>query len=100
MGVNRKMKIYKTTRCVTYWDVNEEDFLNYLKRKNPNDEDIQKVTNLKELIKEFGDLNEFDIELNQYINSDTCRIIGIPYSSNYYYDNYLDAYNEIEYGVH
>ena len=52
------MKIYKTTRCITYWDVNEEDFLNYLKRENPNDEDIQKATNLKELIKEFGDLNE------------------------------------------
>ena len=94
------MKIYKTTRCITYWDVNEEDFLNYLKAENPNDEDIQKATNLKELIKEFGDLNEFDIELNQYINSDTCRIIGIPYSSNRYYDDYADAYDEVEYGCH
>jgi len=93
------MKIYKTTRCVTQWDINEEDFLKFLKADNPYDEDIQKAENLEELIKEFGSIDEFDIELNQYLNSDTSKM-HIFNSSNHYYDNYNDAYDEMEFGIH
>lgn len=93
------MKIYKTTRCVTQWDVDEEDFLNFLKAENPHDEDIQKAENLEELIKEFGDIDEFSVELDKYLNSDTCKM-DIFNSSNHYYDNYCDAYDDMEFGLH
>jgi hypothetical protein len=93
------MKIYKTTRCVTQWDVDEKNFLNFLKAENPHDEDIQKAENLEELIEEFGDIDEFCVELDKYLHSDTCKM-NIFYSSNHYYENYGDAYNEIEFGIH
>jgi hypothetical protein len=99
MGVNNKMKIYKTTRCVTQWDVDEKDFLNFLKTENLHDEDIQKAENLKELIEEFGDIDEFSADLDKYLNSDICKM-DIFSSSNHYYDNYIDAYDEMEYGLH
>ena len=44
------MTIYQTVRRVYAYDIDENDFLQYLKKTNPDIEDIQKTNSLRELI--------------------------------------------------
>lgn len=90
------MKIYRTTKKVDEFDIDEKDFLNYIKQENLEDEDIQKINNIDKLIKEFGHIDEFSLELDMYLFNKTNRCFN---SSISYYDNYNEAYDDMEWGT-
>ena len=93
------MRIYKTTHCITQWDMDDADFLLFLKKTNPNDEDIQQATSLKEIIKEYGCINEFAGELDTYLTAERHEM-EIVEGVNNYFEDYSDAYYNMVYGHH
>lgn len=96
------MTIYQTVRRVYAYDIDENDFLQYLKKTNPNDEDIQNANNLRELIDMCGCLDEFCGELDFYLFNKDIRekTEYITDSSSSYYEDWEDAYKEMEFGIH
>lgn len=95
------MKIYKTTRKVEQFEIDENKFFNWLKKKYPEDRDIKDLNSIEELKKEFGGISEFSEELEQYLifmeNKDESKILD---KSSTFYDNYEKAYDDKEWGVH
>lgn len=96
------MTIYQTVRRVYAYDIDENDFLQYLKKTNPDYEDIQKANSLRELIDMISCLDEFGGELDTYLfnkemHEETEYITDSPSS---YYEDWEDAYNEMEFGIH
>lgn len=88
------MKIYKTTRKVEEIEVNDEEFLAYLKKQNPEDDAIQNAQTLDDVFAEYwidefgGDYEECAKEIHEH----AC--------SNGYYLGYDEAYDDMEFGVH
>ena len=91
------MKIYKTTRKVEQFEIDENKFFNWLKKKYPEDRDIKDLNSIEELKKEFGDISEFSEELEQYLIFIESKILD---KSSTFYDNYEKAYDDKEWGVH
>ena len=93
------VKLYKTTRKVEKYIFDEEDFLKWLKEENSNDNDIQELQTFNDIEKEWG-ISEFDGELDEYLSDYCNREKKTLDSSISYYDNYEDAYDEKEWGIH
>lgn len=91
------MKIYKTTRKVEQFEINENKFFNWLKKKYPEDRDIKDLNSIEELKKEFGGISEFSEELEQYLTSIESKVLD---KSLTFYDNYEEAYDDKEWGRH
>lgn len=90
------MKVYRVTRKIEAFEVDEEALLNRIKKCDcDNDEDIQNANSMKELIKLFGSLNDFDAEVEDF-----CKEGEIVIDSVLYEDNWGEAYNIIEWGDH
>lgn len=93
------MKIFRAVRKVESFNIDEKKFLEWLKKENYCDKDIQESNSLNELIEIFGGLGDFDADFDKYfyeINADP-KILDSSYS---YYDNFSDAYQEKEWGMH
>ena len=88
------MEIYKVEKRMIEYEINENEFLNFVKSKHPNDIEVQNIKTYKELISLFGCLDEFEVELNKFlIDTDSELITKIDY----YFDKDDDAwriYNE------
>ena len=88
------MKIYKTIRKVEVIEVNDDEFLAYLKKQNSEDEAIQAAQNLDDVFAEYwidefcGDYEECAKETHDY-----------AYYNGYYLDR-DEAYNDMEFGIH
>lgn len=88
------MKIYRTERMVTEYEVNEEEFLTFLKVNNPDDEDIQNAQTFDDLLKGYS-LDDFSDELSLFAGGGDV----ISYH-NMFHDNYDEAYDDMEFGIH
>ena len=96
------MTIYQTVRRVYAYDIDDNDFLQYLKKENSNDTGIQKTNNLRELIDDFGCLDEFCGELDHYLFKKDMseKTEYITDNSSSYYEDWGDAYREMECGIY
>ena len=92
------MEIFKTTRKIEKFNLDENDFFNFLKKNYPDDESIQELNSFNELINKYS-LWEFDEELEEYFST---KNIEMTLTDSYisYYNEYYDAYNEMEWGIH
>ena len=88
------MKIYKTTRKVEEIEINNEDFLAYLKKYNPQDEVIQNAQTLDDVFAEYW-IDEFGGEFEEYAK----KTHECDYHSGYYLDH-DEAYSDMEFGIH
>lgn len=93
------IKLYKTIRKVEQYTLDEEDFLKWLKKENSNDNDIQSLKTFDEIEKKWG-VGEFDGELDEYFSLYYDKEKKLLDGSFSYYDNYEDAYTEMEWGTH
>lgn len=96
------MTIYETVRRVYAYDIDENDFLRFLKKIHLSDSDIQKASSLRELIDDFGCLDEFGGELDLYLFQKDMneKAEHMTDSSSSYYEDWEDAYRDMEWGVH
>lgn len=88
------MKIYRTERMVTEYEINEEEFLTFLKVNNPDDEDIQNAQTFDDLLKVFC-LDDFSDELSLFAEGGDV----ISYH-NMFHNDYDEAYDDMEFGIH
>ena len=93
------INLYKTTRKIELYNFDEEDFLKWLKKENPNDSDIQELKTFNDIEEDWG-IGEFNEELDEYFSDYCNREKKLLDSSISYYDNYGDAYDEKEWGMH
>lgn len=93
------INLYKTTRKVEHYTFNEEEFLKWLKKENPNDSDIQNLKTFDDIEKEWG-ISEFGGEIDTYLSDYCIKGKELLDSSISYYDNYGDAFDEMEWGIH
>ena len=90
------MKVYKVTRKIEVFEVDEKDLLNRIKECDcSNDEDIQNANSIEELVENFGSLSDFDAELEDF-----CEDGKIIVESVLYEDNYNEAYEIFGWGIH
>ena len=102
------MKIYLTTRKVEEIEFDEDNFINYIKHNNPDDENIQNISSgketydsseeelydkwsylsLNELFEDYYALFPYKIKKNTMVQNENCHI------------NYEDAYQDMEWGLH
>jgi len=87
------MKIYRTERMVTEFDINEKKFLEFLK-KNDSDEVIQNAQTLDDVLEEYV-IDDFDYELSLFTKDGNV----ISCYSGLYYDC-EDALSDMDFGVH
>lgn len=88
------MKIYKATKKIEVFDIDENDFFNFIKKENPDEKDIQNKNSWKELIEDSFKAGDFGDELNKYTLDKEKKILYyMPYNN--YYDNYCDAYDNV-----
>ena len=87
------MKIYRTERMVTEFDIDADDFLAFLQR-NDSDEEVQKAKTLDELLEVYT-LDDFEDELSLYSSGGDV----ISYH-NCFYDNQEEAYEDMDFGIH
>ena len=83
------MEIYKVEKNIIAYDINENDFLNFLKSKYSNDEQIQDIKTYKELISLFGCLDEFEFELNEFLINTNNELMK---KIDYYFDEEDEAW--------
>ena len=88
------MKIYKTTRKVEEIEIDDEEFLAYLKKKDPEDEAIQNAQSLDDVFAEYW-ISEFGEEFDECAK-ETCE----HDSHSGYYLDYDEAYQDMEFGIH
>ena len=93
------MKVYKVVRKFHEYDIDDNDFLKFLKEENPDDEDIQNATNLREVIDRYGCIDEFDGDLERYIYISGSKKQKMD-SWVAFYEDIDDAQSDMEYGVH
>lgn len=95
------MKVYRVTRKIEAFEVDENDLLNHIKECDySNDEDIQNAESMKELIENFGSLSDFECEA-EYFCDDKNLIGGRPMIQSLLYEDDFDtAYDIMEWGVH
>lgn len=91
------MKLYRTERKVYKFELDKKEFLKFLKRIEPNDEDVQKAETFDDLLKIFT-LDDFEEELTVFLDTYYSQHIYASHTS--YYDNADDAYEDMEYGIH
>lgn len=87
------MKIYRTERMVTEFDIDADDFLAFLQR-NDSDEEVQKAKTLDELLEVYT-LDDFAEEVSLYTGGGDV----ISYH-NSFYDNIEEADSDMEFGIH
>lgn len=87
------MKIYRTERMVTEFDIDADDFLAFLQR-NDSDEEVQKAKTLDELLEVYC-LDDFSDELSLFTEGGDV----ISYHNSLYND-YDEAYDDMEFGIH
>lgn len=89
------MKIYRTTRQVEEIDVKDEVLLGLIQMYNLNDREIQEARDLKELFDLYENINEFSPELDILLPQGE-----VVESTRTYYEDYDDAYHDMEFGIH
>lgn len=96
------MKIYKTTRKVDEIEIDEKDFIDYLKHQYPEDEDIQALTDDEEEIFDTWYHLSLDEAFEEYYECQKNKIKEKTIASNdgSYYPWYEDAYQDMEWGIH
>lgn len=92
------MEIFKTTRKIEKFNLDENDFFNFLKENYPDDESIRELNSFNELINNYS-LWDFDEELEEYFSTKNIEMT-LTHSYISYYNEYYDAYNEMEWGIH
>lgn len=90
------MKVYRVTRKIEVFEVDEKDLFNHIKECDcSNDEDIHNATSMEELIDNFGGVNDFENELEDFCNN------GEIIADSVLYENDFDeAWNIFDWGVH
>lgn len=91
------MKIFKTTRMVEKFEIDENDFLKYLKENFPNDEDIQEIKSIDEIEKDWG-ISEFDAEIEEYCIKNKIKK-SLLNGHIFHYVDYDEAYEDMEWGI-
>lgn len=89
------MKIYKTTRQVEEFDITDEVLLKLIQTYNLDDKGVQEARDLRELFDLYEDMNEFSPELDIFLSRG-----DVVESTRTYYEDYGDAYHDMEFGVH
>ena len=89
------MKIYKTTRQVEEFDITDEVLLKLIQTYNIEDKGVQEARDLRELFDLYEDMNEFSPELDIFLSRG-----DVVESTRTYYEDYGDAYHDMEFGVH
>lgn len=89
------MKIYVTTRMVEEFDLDENDFLVFLKKSFNLDEEIQSAKTLENIT----DVNEVIMDAGDYL---TKSKISRKIKNNHVmgYIDYNKAYEDMEWGIH
>lgn len=93
------INLYKTTRKIELYTFDEEDFLKWLKKENPNDSDIQELKTFNDIEEDWG-IGAFNEEIDEYLSDFMLKKKKTLDSSISYYNNYADAYDEKEWGIH
>ena len=89
------MKIYRTTRQVEEIGVKDEVLLGLIQIYNLDDRGIQEARDLRELFDLYGNINEFSPELDILLQQGE-----VVESTRTYYEDYGDAYHDMEFGIH
>ena len=90
------MKIYKVTRKIEVFEVDENDLLNHIKECDcSNDEDIHNATSIEELIENFGSIFDFEDELEDFCNNGETIANSVLYE-----DDFDEAWNIFDWGIH
>ena len=89
------MKIYKTTRQVEEFDVKDEVLLKLIQTYNLDDKGVREARDLRELFDLYENINEFSPELDIFLSRG-----DVVESTRTYYEDYGDAYHDMEFGVH
>lgn len=92
------MELFKTTRMIEKFNLDENDFFNFLKENYPNDEGIQELNSFNELIDNYS-LWDFEGELEEYFSTKGIEMT-LTDSHISYYDEYCDAYEDMDWGIH
>lgn len=92
------MEIFKTTRKIEKFNLDENDFFNFLKENYPDDESIRELNSFNELINKYS-LWDFDEELEEYFSTKSIKMT-LTDSHTSYYDEYYDAYEDMEWEIH
>ena len=96
------MKVYKTTRKVEEIEFDENDFFDYVKQNNPDDEDIQEMdaSDEEKLYDAWCELNLDDFFEDYYLKFSSKIKKNIKEQSENYHIEYEDAYQDMEWGIH
>ena len=89
------MKIYRTIRRIEEIEVKDEVLLGLIQMYNLDDRGIQEARDLKELFDLYGNINEFSPELDILLPQGE-----VVESTRTYYEDYGDAYYDMEFGIH
>lgn len=89
------MKIYVTTRMVEEFDLNEDDFLAFLKKSFDLDEEIQSAKTLKDIT----DIENVIMEAGDYLTKSKISR-EIKEKSVTGYSDFDEAYSDMEWGIH
>lgn len=89
------MKIYRTIRQIEEIEVKDEILLGLIQMYNLDDRGIQEARDLKELFDLYGNINEFSPELDILLPQGE-----VVESIRTYYEDYGDAYHDMEFGIH
>lgn len=89
------MKIYVTTKRIEEFDLDENDFLAFLKESFDLDEEIQSAKTLKDI----GEIDEVVMEAGEYLTKSKISR-NIKVSNAIGYTDYDKAYEDMEWGIH
>ena len=87
--------MYRTIRQVEEIEVKDEVLLGLIQMYNLDDRGIQEARDLKELFDLYGNINEFSPELDILFPQGE-----VVESTRTYYEDYGDAYYDMEFGIH
>ena len=89
------MKVYKVTRKIEVFEVDENKLLKTIKEHWKSDEDVQKAKDLDELAELFGGIQDFDNILDEL-----CTFDKIHIKTRTYYNVLTQAFDEYDWGIH
>lgn len=95
------MRIFKVTKKIESFEVDEKELLNRIKEYDcVDDEDIQNAKNINDLVEIFGGINYFDYALEDFYDEEKKKAKIKSIGSYGYYVDFDEAYNEYDFGNH
>ena len=95
------MKVFKVTKKIETFEIDEKEFLNRIKEYDcQDDEEIQNAKNINDLVEIFGGINDFDCALEDFYDEEKKKTKIKSIATYGYYTDFDEAYNEYDFGSH